>query len=92
MHGKVTQKAPALTKCPQCNSDGCGPLRCRFSMIEHSEYRRMQRRVKSAKHGVLDIDKRREAAYLFVCEKLGMIVEHVYHRAHSTTLYFKESA
>jgi hypothetical protein len=25
--------------CPQCNSEGCGPYRCRFSGETHAEYR-----------------------------------------------------
>lgn len=25
--------------CPQCNSEGCGPYRCRFSSITHAQYR-----------------------------------------------------
>lgn len=25
--------------CPQCNSEGCGPFRCRFSGLTHSEWR-----------------------------------------------------
>lgn len=24
--------------CPQCNSEGCGAYRCRFSMLTHAEY------------------------------------------------------
>lgn len=24
--------------CPQCNSEGCGPYRCRFSNLTHGDY------------------------------------------------------
>ena len=28
-----------LTKCPSCGSLGCGPLRCRFTMVTHEQTR-----------------------------------------------------
>lgn len=28
-----------LTKCPQCGSRDCGPVRCRFSNVKHEIYR-----------------------------------------------------
>jgi len=26
-------------KCPQCGSDECGPMRCRFTMVKHIVFR-----------------------------------------------------
>lgn len=28
-----------LEPCPQCTSRECGPLRCRFSLTEHRDYK-----------------------------------------------------
>lgn len=33
------------TRCPQCGSMDCGPIRCRFSMIEHNDARTMPQPV-----------------------------------------------
>lgn len=66
------QKPPEVTKCPQCRSDGCGPLRCRFSMIEHGDFKRMRRRVKSAgTGGSLKIDRFKRAEYQAIADSLG---------------------
>jgi hypothetical protein len=29
--------APELTRCPQCGSMECGPIRCRFTMRDHDQ-------------------------------------------------------
>lgn len=57
-HGPVTpvresiierrQNPPALTPCPQCTSMYCGPWRCRFSGIQHEEYKRIAKRIRKA--------------------------------------------
>lgn len=67
----MQQKPPEATKCPQCSSDGCGPLRCRFSMIEHAEAQRIRRRIKSAGNGgMLKIDRHKKQQYHFIAEQL----------------------
>lgn len=32
-----------MNTCPQCGGDNCGPVRCRFSMMEHSAWREEQK-------------------------------------------------
>lgn len=31
----MSAQTPQPTRCPQCGSMDCGPIRCRFSMREH---------------------------------------------------------
>lgn len=69
----MKQSAPELMKCPQCESMYCGPLVCRFSSIEHSDARRMRKRITryAAKERDFKIDAMQQTAYAVVASKLG---------------------
>lgn len=66
-------KPPALMKCPQCSSLVCGDLRCRFSMLDHSEHDRIKTRIRRAAKldNALRIDQRKQADYQRIATTLG---------------------